>query len=498
MGTKDQTCKGRTFVSLVSFVVTGAAILGLEAILTTAAADRARPTSAQTAVAKRPNIVFAIADDWSFPHARVYGDPTVSTPAFDRIAREGALFTHAFTAAPSCTPSRAAILTGQAPHRLEEGANLHGFLPKRFAVYPDLLEQAGYVVGFAGKGWGPGRIEPAGRVRNPAGPPFKNFDEFIQQRPAGRPFCFWFGSNDPHRPYEASSGAQAGMKPDTARVPAFLPDTPEVRSDLLDYYFEVERFDRDVGRILGTLERLGELDNTVIIVTSDNGMPFPRAKATVYDSGARVPLAIRWPGTVRSGSRVEEFVSLADVAPTVLDAAGLTAPAVMTGRSVLGLLRGESQAERDRVFIERERHANVRRGDLGYPVRAVRTKDYLYVRNFRHDRWPAGDPQQYFAVGPFGDIDGSPTKSLLIDRQEHPAIARYIRLATAKRPAEELYDLRNDPHQMENVAGRAPYVDTQRRLRQQLERWLLETGDPRATADDDRFDRFPYYGQPAR
>jgi len=475
------------------------AIIGLAAILTGSAADdRSRRASRQPVTVRRPNIVFAIADDWSAPHAGVYGDPTVGTPVFDRIAREGALFTHAFTAAPSCTPSRAALLTGQAVHRLEEGANLHGFLPKRFAVYPDLLEQAGYVVGYAGKGWAPGRTEPAGRGRNPAGPQFKNFDEFIQQHPSGRPFCFWFGSNDPHRPYEAGAGAKTAMKLESVQVPGFLPDTPEVRSDILDYYFEVQRFDRDVGRIIETLERLGELDNTLIVVTADNGMPFPRAKATVYDGGARVPLAIRWPGTVRGGSVVEELVSLTDVAPTVLEAAGLKPPDTMTGRSVLGLLRGESQPGRDRIFIERERHANVRRGDLSYPVRAIRTKDYLYIRNFRPDRWPAGDPQQHFAVGPFGDIDTSPTKSLLVDRQGDPTIAPFFRLATAKRPAEELYDLRRDPHQLENVAGRPVHAVSQRRLRQQLEDWLRDTGDPRATKDDDRWDRFPYYGQPAK
>lgn len=459
--------------------------------------DEMRVTG-QTPARQRPNIVLAIADDWSAPHAGAYGDTTVATPVFDRIAREGVRFTHAFTAAPSCTPSRAALLTGQAVHRLEEGGNLHGFLPKRFAVYPDLLEKAGYVVGFTGKGWGPGRFEPGGRERNPAGPQFKNFDEFIQRRPAGRPFLFWFGSNDPHRPYEEGTGARSGLKPASVKVPPFLPDTPEVRSDLLDYYFEVQRFDRDVGRIIATLERLGELDNTLIIVTSDNGMPFPRGKATVYDAGARMPLAMRWPGRVRAGSVVEEFVSHTDLAPTMLEAAGLNAPATMTGRSVLGLLRGESQSDRDRVFIERERHAHVRRGNLSYPVRAIRTNDYLYVRNFRSDRWPAGDPQLVFSVGPFGDIDGGPTKSLLIDRQDDPAIVRYFRLATAKRPAEELYDLRSDPHQLENVAGRPMYADAERRLRQQLDAWLRETADPRAANDDDRWDRFPYYGEPAR
>ncbi len=469
------------------------AVLAIVALAASHASTQNRPD-----VVTRPNIVLAIADDWSFPHAGVYGDPTVSTPHFDRISREGARFTHAFTAAPSCTPSRAALLTGQAVHRLEQGGNLHGFLPKEYAAYPDLLEQAGYSVGSAGKGWGPGRFEPGGRVRNPAGPPFKNFDDFMQRRAQGSPFVFWFGSTDPHRPYEPGTGAQSGLKTDGVRVPRFLPDTPEVRSDLLDYYFEVQRFDRDLGHIIETLERAGELDNTIIIVTSDNGMPFPRAKANVYDGGARVPLAIRGPGVVRAGAVVDSFVSLADVAPTVLESAGLKPLDAMTGRSLLPLLRGESQPGRDRVFIERERHANVRRGDLSYPVRAIRTNDYLYIRNFRADRWPAGDPERYVAVGPYGDIDGSPSKSLLLDRQTEPAIAPYFQLAMAKRPGEELYDLRGDPHQVENVAGRPAHRAPQQRLREELDRWMRETGDPRATADDDRWDRFPYYGQPAK
>ncbi len=454
--------------------------------------------NSQSATTRRPNILLAIADDWSFPHAGAYGDRTVSTPNFDRVAREGARFTHAFVAAPSCTPSRAALLTGQAVHRLEEGANLHGFLPKSYAVYPDLLEAAGYVVGYTGKGWGPGRFEPGGRARNPAGPQFKSFEEFMHRRARGTPFCFWFGSSDPHRPYEAGTGAQSGMKPQVVQVPRFLPDTIDVRQDLLDYYFEVQRFDRDLGHIIDALERAGELDNTILIVTSDNGMPFPRAKATVYDGGTRVPLAIRWPGVAEAGQVIDSFVSLTDLAPTVLESAGLKPLDAMTGRSLLPLLRHEAQSGRDRVFIERERHANVRRGDLSYPVRAIRTRDYLYVRNFRPDRWPAGDPEQYFAVGPFGDIDGSPTKSLLIDRHDDREIASYFQLATAKRPAEELYDLRSDPEQLENVAGQAKYRDVQRRLRRELEEWLRQTADPRAAIDDDRWDRFPYYGQPAR
>jgi arylsulfatase A-like enzyme len=460
--------------------------------------DRIRNAGNQTGSVKRPNILIAIADDWSFPHARIYGDGVVITPTFDRVAREGALFTHAFVAAPSCTPSRAALLTGQAVHRLQEGGNLHGFLPKSYAVYPDLLEAAGYVVGFTGKGWGPGRFEPGGRTRNPAGPEFKSFDDFMRQRPAGAPFCFWFGSNDPHRPYEPGTGARSGLSLDRVRVPRFLPDRPEVRNDLLDYYFEVQRFDADVGRILEALERSGELNDTIVVMTSDNGMPFPRAKANVYDAGTRVPLAIRWPGLVKASTTIDSLVSLTDIAPTLLESAGLTPPSAMTGRTLSAALKGAPRPARDRVFIERERHANVRRGDLSYPVRAIRTNDYLYIRNFRSDRWPAGDPELYFAVGPFGDIDGGPSKSLLLTERGNPTIAPQFQLATAKRPAEELYDLKRDPEQLENVATRPAYRAARQRLRAELDRWLRETGDPRAATDDDRWDRYPYYGQPAK
>jgi N-sulfoglucosamine sulfohydrolase len=455
--------------------------------------------AAQPATARRPNIVFAIADDWSYGHAGAFGDRAVRTPTFDRLAREGALFTYAFTASPSCTPSRAALLTGQAIHRLDDSGNLWSTLPRAHAVYPDLLEAAGYKVGYTGKGWGPGRVEPGGRDRNPAGPQFKSFDEFLQQRPAGAPFCFWFGSTDPHRPYTPGSGAGLPGGAVAVRVPSFLPDTPEVRGDLLDYYFEVERFDRDVGSLLQALERAGELENTIVIMTSDNGMPFPRAKANVYDAGARMPLAIRWPAGFKGGVEVGALVSLADIAPTLLEAAGERVPAVMTGRSLLPLVRGETQPGRDRVFIERERHANVRRGDLSYPVRAIRTRDYLYIRNFRPDLWPAGDPELYFAVGPFGDIDGGPAKSVLLDRRGDTAIARFFQLATAKRPAEELYHLGSDPQQITNVVERAEHQAARRRLRAELETWMRDTADPRsAKKDDDRWDRYPYYGQPEK
>lgn len=456
-------------------------------------------TAAAFGADSRPNILFAIADDYSWPHAGAYGDKVVKTPSFDRIAREGALFTRAFTASPSCTPSRGAILTGQAIHRLEEGGNLWSILPKKFLVYPDILESAGYVVGYTRKGWGPGSLQGSGRSRNPAGPEFRSFEDFLQTVAEGKPFCFWFGGRDPHRPYDAGSGLKSGMRLEDVVVPAFLPDTSEVRSDILDYYFEVERFDRDLGHLLGLLQARGQLDNTVVVVTSDNGMPFPRAKTNLHDSGTRMPLAVRWPARVRRGRVLDDFVSLTDLAPTFLEAAGLKPPAEMTGRSLLGLLTGNRKDRgRDRVFLERERHANVRKGDLSYPVRAVRTRRFLYVRNLRADRWPGGDPEMYKAVGPYGDCDNSPTKSLILERRNDGAMAKFFKLAFEKRPAQELYDLSGDPGQINNVAADRRYSREIKRLRAALDRWMRETADPRAGDDDDRWDRFPYFGPPAQ
>lgn len=450
--------------------------------------------AAQSEPDPRPSILFCVADDWSWPHAGAYGDRAARTPNFDRVAREGILFTHAFCASPSCTPSRAAILTGQAIHRLEESGNLWSTLEARFPVYPDLLEKAGYTVGLQGKGWGPGDVRAGGRTRNPAGPSFKSFSEFLKTVPAGKPFCFWFGSTDPHRPYQRGSGRAAGYKPEDVAVPPFLPDTPEVREDLLDYLFEVERFDRQVGELLALLEQSGRADRTIVVVTSDNGMPFPRCKANLYDSGTRLPLAVRWPARLRGGRTVSELVSLVDLAPTFLEAAGLPVPASMTGRSLLPLLEGRpAPADRSRVFFGRERHANVRRGDLGYPARAVRTAEWLLIRNFKPDRWPGGDPEKHVAVGPFGDCDPSPTKEQILARRDQD-LERFFLLAFGKRPARELYDLSRDPHQIENVAERHP--ETAARLEAELLRWMSETGDPRASdPDDDRWDRFPYYGK---
>ncbi len=443
-----------------------------------------------------PNILYCLADDWSWGHAGVYGDRVIHTPVFDRVVREGVLFTHAFSAAPTCTASRAAMLTGQAPHRLDEGANLYGFLPKRFPVYPDLLEAAGYTVGYTRKGWGPGSVEAAGRTRNPAGPVFRNFAEFLQSAPAQKPFCFWFGSTDPHRKYAPGSGAQSGLDPAAVTVPPMWPDTPEVRGDILDYYFAAQRFDREVGELLDLLEKSGRASNTLLVMSGDNGWPFPRCKANLYDGGTRQPLAVRWTGRIKPGRTLDDFINLTDLAPTFLEAAGLQPPPEMTGRSFLRLATGaEKPGKRNTVFVERERHASVRKDLVGYPSRAVRTREFLYIRNFHPERWPAGDPDPGFFAGPFGDCDPGPAKNAIVSRRDDPGMRKFVQLCFAKRPAEELYDVRQDPHQLVDLADVPRYAGTKAKMRARLDRWMKDTRDPRAAGDDDRWDAYRYYGE---
>jgi arylsulfatase A-like enzyme len=441
----------------------------------------------------RPNILFCVADDASFMSFSANGDKVCRTPNFDRVASAGVRFNFAFCASPSCTPSRGAILTGQAIHRLESGANLWSTLPVKFQTYPDILERHGYVVGFTRKGWGPGKHGE--RPRNPAGPSFKSFEAFMKTVPADKPFCFWFGSTDPHRPYEKGDGIKQGLKPADVQVPAFLPDFPEVRSDILDYDTRVMRFDRDVGECLRLLDESGRAGNTLVVVTSDNGMPFPRGKANLYDSGTRMPLAIRWPGKIAPGWVSDEFTHSTDFAPTFLEAAGLPPLPEYTGHSLLALLTTGKPEGRDTVFLERERHASVRVGDVGYPCRAIRTRDFLYIRNLAPDRWPAGDPEKYRSVGSFGDIDAGPSKEVVLSGEdEKNIIPKFFRLACEKRPGEELYDLKKDPDQFVNVAADPAYAEAKQALRARLDKFQSETADPRAQGWTDVFDAYPYNG----
>jgi arylsulfatase A-like enzyme len=331
------------------------------------------------------------------------------------------------------------------------------------------------------------------RKRNPAGPNFKGFDEFTSKAPDEKPVCYWFGSSDPHRPYQRALSDQSGIRLDDVKVPPIFPDTREVRQDLVDYYAEVQRFDAQVGQVLERLEKTGRAENTIVVVTSDNGMPFPHSKANLYDAGTRMPLAMRWPERVKGGRTTDAFVSHLDFFPTFLEAAGLDVPKV-DGRSLMPLLSGESERHREHVFVERERHASCRAGNVGYPCRGIRTKDHLYVRNFTPDRWPAGDPDSAGVQGSFGDIDRGPTKELIVARRGEDKITPLYALACAKRPAEELYDVASDPWQMKNLAADSKHAAAKEKLSVQLDRWMKETADPRASGGGDEFDRYPYFG----
>jgi arylsulfatase A-like enzyme len=445
--------------------------------LYSAAAAQSRPAPT--------NILLLLADNWAWPHASYYRDPVIRTPTFDRLAKEGVVFTHSFAPNPSCSPSRSLLLTGQDAHRLGDAANLYGNLAPGVPTYTGLLEKSGYLVGFSDKGWGPGSSEKAGWKHNPAGVQYPDFDAFLKARRTGQPFCYWFGSHDPHVPWNRGQERKAAMNPARVKVPAHLPDRAVVRDDILNYYCEVQQFDFECGQILMELSAKGELDNTLVVMTSDNGWQIPRGLGNCYDLGVRTPLAMRHPGSIKAGQVRDDYVSFGDLAPTFLEAAGLTVPRGMTTTSLFSAQR------RDFMFLERERHANVRKGDLSYPVRGIRTADYLYLRNFEPDRWPAGDPEFYWSVGPYGDVDDSPTKQMLMKDKPQP----YFDLCMGKRPAEELYVVKSDPDQVNNVAAQPRFSQVKGDLAARVQEWMKSTGDPRATDPHTKiWDRVPYSG----
>lgn len=458
----------------------------------------------------RPNILVAISDDQAWPHAGAYGCPFVNTPAFDRVARAGVLFTNAYCTAPSCSPSRAGLLTGLNQWQMEEGGLLWSTLPAKYPVYPEILEAEGYHIGHTNKGWGPGDLAASGRTRNPAGPAWNrcrtqpptsamsrndyaaNFREFLDARRPGQPFCFWFGSKEPHRAYEKGSGLRAGKRLEDVVVPPYLPDCEEVRSDLLDYALEIEWFDTHLGRMLDLLAERGELGNTLIVVTGDNGLPFPRAKANLYAHGLHVPLAVCWGDRLPAGRTVTDFVSFVDLAPTFLEAGGIGCLPHFAGRSLMPILAGTASGRvdpgRDHVLSGLERHAYSRPDNVGYPMRCLHTDDWVYIRNYHPERWPAGDPEFY------GDIDASPTKTYMMEHREDPRVRPLFELAFGKRPAEELYAMRQGYGCLENLAADPACAGVLAQLRERMEAVLRRQGDPRLHGLGSVYDTYPYFG----
>jgi len=469
--------------------------------------------SAQKKIDTRPNILFAISDDQSWLHTTINGTKAVKTPIFDSIAKKGILFNNAFVVAPQCSPNRASILTGRYIWQLEEAGTHASNFPAKFKVFPNILKEHGYAIGYTGKGWGPGNWKITGRKTNPAGSAFNkiknkniptsqihkedyaaNFKQFLQKT-GNKPFCFWYGSHEPHRKYEKGSGLRAGKKISDVVVPPFLPDTPEIRSDILDYLLEIEWFDKHLGRMLKILEENNQLDNTIVIVTSDNGMPFPRAKANLYEYGIHMPLAISWAKNIKPNRVVDDLISFVDFAPTFLEAAGIKPSKEITGKSFLNILHSNKQGivddSRKYILAGRERHTHARPDNLGYPVRAIRDQDYLYIWNVKPDRFPAGDPTGSGYPEEYHDIDPSPSKTFMIHKQEK--YQKIFKLAFGKRPPEELYNIKTDPECLNNLAYIDKYKYVMKSLREILKKNLKAQKDPRMLGKGDIFESYPRY-----
>lgn len=434
----------------------------------------------------RPNIVLMLADDWGFPHAKSYGASEADSRALERIASEGMLFTRAYSAAPHSSPSRASILTGQHPHRLKDGCNLNSYFPADLTVYPDVLEEAGYDAVYWGKGWGPGVWNKTGWKRNPAGREVKDLVKYIEEdAPEDKPICVWMGSRRPHRPYKVGSGKEHGFNPDSVTLIPYLPDAPDVRTDVADYYYNIQLFQDECEAVMEALRKSGRLDNTLLIITGDNGDSFPRAKSNLYDLGCHVPMAVRWPGVIEPGSVCDGFVSLMDLTATFYEAAGVKPKEKMDSRSLIPVFKGDYNACRKEIYSDRERHTNTRPGGYGYPMRSVQDKEFLYIRNLYPDRMPAGmDPV-------FGDTGHGPAKAYMVfNRDKYPK--EIFDRAFGLRPAEELYDLRSDPGCLNNVADSASYAGTKKKMAKRLMSWMKKTGDPRVNPNDLSFDTLPY------
>ncbi len=469
--------------------------------------------SLTTAQARKPNVLIAISDDQSYPHASAYGEPVIETPGFDEVARRGMLFHNAFTPAPGCSPMRAAFLTGQYIWQIREAGTHASHFPRDLTTFPLKLEQAGYHTGYTGKPWGPGNYKISGWEQNPAGPSFNqkklkspngisatdyasNFESFLDEQSSEKPFCFWYGGHEPHRKFDPGIGPRAGMNPEAVRVPPFLPDEETVRHDLLDYYYEIQWFDQHLLRMLRILESRGQLEDTLIIVTSDNGMSFPRAKANVYEYGVHMPLAICWPRKIEAGQQTHAIVNLIDVTATIYDVCEVAEPEAVSGHSLLSLLQGQPQHSRSHTLSGRERHSSSRWNSLGYPQRCLRTENYLYIRNFTPERWPAGAPQKFAEVhygddgrvlksrlgvehGGYHDIDACPTLDFMIQNRQEQSISKYFSWSVDRRPAEEFYAIQSDPGCLINLVGDPSSQAELEKHRQLLHDELVRTGDLR-------------------
>lgn len=423
----------------------------------------------------RPNFVIIVADALSWDDVAAFGNARIRTPHLDRLARDGLRFDRAFLTISASGPSRASILTGRYPHAAGT-AEPHLPLPGDQVLLTQPLHDAGYFTAAAGK-WDLG---PAAKTRfdvikegGGAGG-YADWLPVLRDRPAGRPFFLWLASTDPRRPFRPAATHEP-FRPEEVAVPPFLPDVADVRQDLAQYYDAVGRLDHHVGLLLAELERQQLTTNTVVVFLADNGRPFPRCQGTVLEAGLHVPLMIRWSKAVNAGSVTQSLVSAIDLAPTIVDLAGLKAPPSFQGKSFARLLTDGKAEIRPLCFAEHNWY------DYAARERAVRSKDFLYIRN---------DEPQLPRTPPSGVVRSPAFQSLLRLQEAGKLTPAQSDCCTLPRPAEELYDLRGDPAALHNVVGEAKYAEPLEALRAGLARWRVDTADiPPLVLTPDKFDR---------
>lgn len=439
-----------------------------------AAAGDAIGEAAGEAAGGRPNILVFLGDDIDWKDYGCYGNDAIRTPHIDALAADGLRFTHAFLTIAQCSPSRISVLTGLYPHAT--GAeDLHMRLPADKTLVPTYLKQKGYFTGHMLKThYGPN----GNRQFDWYSKQVKEFGDFLDEAKE-RPFFMWVGFHDAHRPYKKGA-FDPPHDPAKVKVPPYLADTPETRADLALYYDEISRMDGDIGAMVAELKKRGLYENTLIVFFGDNGMPFPRAKGTCYDSGVGTPLVMTWPRKIEKGVTFEEQVSVIDLAPTWLDIAGVEPPPHMQGGSMKKLLLAPGKARgREFVFFERNWH------NCDEHIRGVRTKKWKLIRNAYLDK----------PHGTAADLGGSPSFKSLLEWKEAGKLTRaQAMLFDVPRRRYELYDLENDPWETNNLAGaESKQIQEERaRLIAALDEWIKATNDfpPTRRRRGDNTDRF--------
>jgi N-sulfoglucosamine sulfohydrolase len=442
----------------------------------------ARPATAADA----PNILLVLSDDQSAPHLGCYGNPDIKTPNIDAFAKEGMRLDRYYVGTPQCVPSRATLMTGRSAIAVQN-TRFSAPLATEYKTYMETLkEKAGYFTGVAGRThhldgsaqppetkkvfdeFGLATIAKRLDYAKTAGqrPVMLNqYREFLDAVPKGKPFVLQLCFGDPHRPLDKDAIPQP-HDPAKLKLPAFYPDTKLVREDFARYYDEISRFDSDVGTVLAELKKRGLADNTLVVVSADNGASQFRGKGTLNEFGIHCPMIVRWPGKVKSGATTAELVSGEDVGPTFLAAAGVEAPKEMTGRSFLGLLKGEKYTPREYVFAQRGAHGsglptNSAAFDLG---RCVVSKKYKLIYNAL---WQI----PYHPVDFAGDEMWKELVQMNKDGKLSPELSKMYFAPT--RPMFELYDLEADPDELKNLAGPKGGSEVEKTLKAALQEWMI-------------------------